>query len=98
MLYNSVHKLTLYTFSIFNQLISSLTKKNNDVFVLGDFNIDLLKIQDHSLTSNFYDMLSTNHFLPTITKPTPITSTTSTLIDNILSNSISKLIDSFIIV
>ena len=82
----------------FSQLISSLTKKNNDVFILGDFNIDLLKVHDHSLTSNFFDIMSSNHFLPSITKPTRITSNTSTLIDNILSNCISKMIDSFIIV
>ena len=82
----------------FNQLISSFTKKRNDTFILGDFNIDLLRAHDHLLTSSFFDILSTNHLLPTITKPTRITSTTSTLIDNILCSSISKLIDSFIIV
>ena len=82
----------------FSLLIAAITKKSKDVFILGDFNIDLLKAQDHTHTSNFLDLLSSNHFLPSIIKPTRITSTSATLIDNILLNTVSKLIDSFIIV
>ena len=82
----------------FGQLIAFLTKKNNDILILGDFNIDLLKSQNHLLTSEFLDTLSSYNFLPLITKPTRITSTTSTLIDNIFTNSIFKISYSAIVV
>ena len=58
----------------FNQLISSLTKKNNDVFIIVKFDIDLLKVHDHLLASNFFDIISSNYFILSITKPTRITS------------------------
>ena len=54
---------------------------------MGDFNIDLLKIDDDAKSSLFFDNLTSNMFVPHIIHPTRITSTTKTLIDNIFSNS-----------
>ena len=53
---------------------------------MGDFNIDLLKHKIHNPTSSFIDCLFSNYFLPLIHKPTRITETTATLIDNIFTN------------
>ena len=58
------------------------------IFLLGDFNIDLLKYELSDLINNFIDALSSNFLLPHIPLSTRI-SKTSTLIDNIFSNSTS---------
>ena len=57
------------------------------IFLLGDF-IDLLKYELSDSINNFIDTLSSNFLLPHILLPTRI-SKTSTIIDNIFSNSTS---------
>ena len=57
---------------------------------MGDFNIDLLKYNSHDKTNNYVDNLFTQGFLPLITKPTRVTSTSATLIDHIYTNNICK--------
>ena len=54
--------------------------------VSGDFNIDLLKIENDDSIKDFYNSLTLNLFVPHITLPTRITSHSQTLIDNIFSN------------
>ena len=49
----------------------------------GDFNIDLFKTGSCSNSKVFIDHCFNNDFIPTIFKPTRVTHTTSTLIDNI---------------
>ena len=70
-------------------LLLKLQKESSKrIFLLGDFNIDLLKYELSDSINNFIDTLSSNFLLPHILLPTRI-SKTSTLIDNILSNSTS---------
>ena len=54
--------------------------------LLGDFNINLLRTDSHSETSDFVDDMYSDLFMPAITKPTRITDKSATLIDNIFSN------------
>ena len=56
-------------------------------YLLGDFNIDLLKDETHRPTSDFLDLIYSYHLVPTILKPTHITETSATIIDNIITNS-----------
>ena len=58
------------------------------IFLLGDFHTDLLKYELSDSINNFIDTLSSNFLSPHILLPTRI-SKTSTLIDNIFSNSTS---------
>ena len=53
---------------------------------MGDYNINLLKLDAHQPTKRFLDTLLTYGFFPLINKPTRITSQSVTLIDNILTN------------
>ena len=53
---------------------------------MGDYNINLLNNDTHKGTHEFVDDLFANSFKPLIDKPTRVTSTSSTLIDNIFSN------------
>ena len=55
---------------------------------MGDYNIDLMKIEVDVTTSQFFDTITSILFVPHITCPTRITNTTSTLIYNIFSNSL----------
>ena len=56
--------------------------------VLGmDHNYDLLKSDTHRQTEEFLDQMVNSEMWPTITRPTRITQTSATLIDNIFINS-----------
>ena len=59
---------------------------NKKMYLCGDFNIDLLKYEDHELTRTFVDTLFSLGLFPLITKPTRITDISETLIDNIFTN------------
>ena len=72
-----------------NPILDKISKENKQVFLLGDFNIDLLNYNDHQPTNEFLDSLASNSFLPYILQPTRLTSHSKTLIDNIFSNVIS---------
>ena len=69
-----------------NTLLDKISKENKSVFLLGDFNVDLLKYDKHAPTNAFLDSLSSHMFLPHIVQPTRISTTSKTLIDNIFSN------------
>ena len=47
----------------------------------------LINNENHTLTSDFVDLLHSHSFISLINRPTRITSTTATLIDNIFTNS-----------
>ena len=53
---------------------------------MRDFNINLLNM--HQATNDFVNLLTSNIFFPLISKPTRITSSTATLIDNIFTNNL----------
>ena len=55
-------------------------------YIMGDYNLDLLKHEIHHPTENFLDIMYANHLVPLINRPTKITRESSTLIDNIFSN------------
>ena len=55
-------------------------EKNKKVFIAGDFNFDLLKISSHIETLNFFNKMTSNFLLPTITLPTKINMSNDTLI------------------
>ena len=56
---------------------------NGDVMIGSDQNFNYANIENHGPTRNLLDSFISSGFIPTITKPTRITHTTSTLIDNI---------------
>ena len=56
------------------------------VYILGDFNLDLLKSETCNYSHNFLLSLQSCNFLPTIDKPTRVHRSSATLIDNIFTN------------
>ena len=84
-----ISQLNDFNSHFLSPLLLKLQKESSKrIFLLGDFNIDLLKYELSDSINNFIDTLSSNFLLPHILLPTRI-SKTSTLIDNIFSNSTS---------
>ena len=71
-----------------NEILNTVNKEHKETYIMGDFNLDLLRDKRHLPTSNFINTLVSYSFLPLINKPTRITSTSATLIDNIFCNNI----------
>ena len=69
-------------------------KGKRDIYICGDFNINLLKINVDRNTSDFVEMLFSAGLYPLIDKPTRITSHSATLIDNICTSEIHHNIQS----
>ena len=69
-------------------LMENIGKEEKNIFLLGDFNVDLMNSFDNP-TAQFFDTITSNMIVPHITCPTRVTTTTSTLIDNIFSNSLN---------
>ena len=82
-LYRPPNQSLTESISDIRKLLDSLDNKNKDLVICSDYNLDLLKMSDHSKTMEFVELLSTYNLYPTITKPTRLTHTTATLIDNI---------------
>ena len=59
---------------------------NSRMMLIGDFNIDLLKINKNSVYCDFYDTLISNSFKPTITLPNRFSQHSASLTDNIFIN------------
>ena len=71
--------------SQFLELIETLTKNRKINTIIGlDHNLDLLKAHKHKTTQKFIDKILNHNHIPVITKPTRITKSTATLIDNIV--------------
>ena len=65
-----------------NGLPDKLSKENKTMFILGDFNINLLNYNIHPPTIDFRDSLSSHYFLPHILQPGRVTTNSKTLIFN----------------
>ena len=78
----------------FNNVLNNLLKKINQeqkiMFLLGDFNIDLMHHNDYKPTNEFLESLASNSYLPYVIQPSWHTSHLRTFIDNIFNNVISK--------
>ena len=68
------------------KLSENISKEQKSIFLLGDFNINLLSYNEHNQTNEFLDSPASNSFIPLILQPTRVTSHSSTLIDNIFLN------------
>ena len=62
--------------------------------IMGDFKVDLLRLDAHGPTSDFLGEFTSGGFYPLISLPTRVTDTTATLIDNIWTNKVEAKIGS----
>ena len=66
--------------------LQKLEESNKTIFVMGDFNINLLSYDGHTDTNDFINSMVSHYLLPYILHPTRVTDHSSTVIDNIFSN------------
>ena len=71
----------------YKELIHNLKSTNSEVILGMDHNLDFLKSHLHENTLNFINCNLDNDLFPVITRPTCITHSTATLIDNIFLES-----------
>ena len=70
-------------------VLSKISAENKEVYICGDFNIDLLKLSPKENFQSFYNLLCSHGFLPLIIHPSRIVENQiPSLIDNIFSNNI----------
>ena len=67
------------------KFLSLTDKRNSQVILAGDFNLDLLKYENHLPTANYYDLITNHKFIPRIVRPTRIKKQSATLIDHLFS-------------
>ena len=70
----------------FIPIIEKLSTESSDKIVVGDFNIDLLKLNTRQKYTEYLDLMLCNGFQPKVTLPTRLTDRTATLIDHIFCN------------
>ena len=69
-----------------NGLLDKISKEEKNIFLLGDFNINLLNYNVHRPTNDFLDPLASSSLLPYILQSTRLTGHSKTLIDNVFCN------------
>ena len=73
--------LTDFNCNYLNKPLENICKEQKSIFLLGDFNVNLLNYNEHNQTNEFLNSLASNSFIPLIFKPNKITSYSNTLID-----------------
>ena len=77
-----------------DRTIEKMVSDDKDVYIMGDFNIDLLKCETSQVSQDFLLSLRSCYLIPTVDKPTRLHRTSATLIDNIFVNNLDKLLAS----
>ena len=74
--------------TLFNEKMNDILNKvsNMSCYEMGDYNIDLLKHENHLQTTEFINNMHSNSLIPLTYKPTRETKTTAVLIDNTFTN------------
>ena len=74
--------------------LSKLSNENKEVYLCGDFNSDLLKLNGVNNYKKFYELMCSYGYLPQILQPTRIQGDSATIIDNIFINTCDRKIQS----
>ena len=72
-----------------DQIIQKISKENKLLFLMGDFNVNLLNYESHIDTNDFIYTMISHYLLPYILHPTRVTDHSETVIDNIFFNNTS---------
>jgi len=75
---------------LLSPLLFKISKEKKTCYLAGDFNMNLLHLEKDSEIEKYFDLLTTNKFMPLITRATRIAKSLKTLIDNIFFNEFSN--------
>ena len=81
-------------YSELSRVFNVINGENKKSYIMGDFNIDLLKCDRDSSVNDFINLVFSSGFCIMIDRPTRITETSISLIDNIFTNDPPNAIDS----
>ena len=56
----------------FNSLLDKVSKEQKSVFLLGEYNVNLLNYNNHNPTNELLDSFACNSFVPYILQPTQL--------------------------
>ena len=68
--------------TVINSTLRSVVSGDKDVYIMGDFNIDLLKCESSQISQDFLLSLQSCYLTPTVDKPTRVHRSSATLIVN----------------
>ena len=74
----------------FATVMENVKQEKKICYLMGDYNINLLNVELHGPTSDFNDIMYSNGFIPLITRPTRVTESTATLINNTFTNRLNS--------
>jgi len=80
------------------RILNVINTENKPSYIMGDFNIDLLKCDHDNKVNDFINLVFSHVFYPTIDRPTRVTETSISLIDNIFTNDPPSTVDSGVLV
>ena len=85
-IYRPPHLSTSEFITDFNEMVGSCDYCSKTCYILGDLNINLMNVENDNQCADFMNVLYSYSLLPTIDIPTRISSTSATLIDNVITN------------
>ena len=80
---------------IMQVILNQIKREKKICYLSGDFNLDLFKSDSHSGTTDFLNLMHNYVYVPLVTRPTRVTDTSATLIDNVYTNNLQNLSSSF---
>lgn len=81
----------------FSCCMHEISSNKENFYLIGDFNINIEKTQRTEAANDYIDSIIANGALPIITLPTRVTSTSSTIIDHVITNETKREIFPFVI-
>ena len=85
-LHGSGIKIREFTNDHLDPILDKISNENKECTIMGDFNVNLLQLNDPNSAGEFYNMFSSHFFTPFVLQPTRLRA--KTLIDNIFFNSL----------
>ena len=73
-----------------SHILDKIHKTGKSSYIVGDTNYDLLRLNHHKDTEEYYSLFTNHMYQQSITKPTRITDHSATVIDHIWQNDISQ--------
>ena len=72
-------------------ILANVEREKKIFYIMGDYNINLLNHNSHPKTTSFLDTIYCKSFVPLINRPTSVSESSHTIIDNIITNNFAEL-------
>ena len=84
-------------FLYLNELVEKIAHENKICYVMGDFNLDLLRWSSYPAVSRLISLFSSSNFYCTVNKPTRSVGASASIIDHVWTNNGHNLVSSKIV-